>query len=246
MCLPEESTCPPQPRLAKRPRTVCAGRWVCFSRIGTWRVYAGSLRASRGHRVFLGGTFRGHKRSGLGTEKRERSFNVRSLEQERRARGSPRTQRRPCGTPRAPLASASRCFFFFFFCYPLFSVFLCFETKAQLMDSWRSEDPLPGATLMYCCPISAFNWCPRGRAGLELGHSLLSPLPHTGKVKFITHWSNPVGARAREGGREGRERDSSVSQSRAGVVDKGPDRPVSTQFPDSLSGLAGGLGRLCR
>lgn len=40
------------------------------------------------------------------------------------------------------------------------SVFLCFETKAQLMDSWRSEDPLPGATLMYCCPISAFNWCP--------------------------------------------------------------------------------------
>lgn len=245
MCLPEESTCPPQPRLAKRPRTVCAGRWVCFSRIGTWRVYAGSLRASRGHRVFLGGTFRGHKRSGLGTEKRERSFNVRSLEQERRARGSPRTQRRPCGTPRAARVRVE-VGFFFFFCYPLFSVFLCFETKAQLMDSWRSEDPLPGATLMYCCPISAFNWCPRGRAGLELGHSLLSPLPHTGKVKFITRWSNPVGARAREGGREGRERDSSVSQSRAGVVDKGPDRPVSTQFPDSLSGLAGGLGRLCR
>lgn len=117
---------------------------------------------------------------------------------------------------------------------PTSSVFLCFETKAQLMDSWRSEDPLPGATLMYCCPISAFNWCPRGRAGLELGHSLLSPLLHTGKVKFITHCSNPVGARAREGGREGRERERSVLQSRAGVVDKEPDHPVSTQLPDSL------------
>lgn len=165
-------------------------------------------------------------------------------------RGEREAPRERSGVHAVPRARRSRPrrggFFFFFFCYPLFSVFLCFETKAQLMDSWRSQDPLPGATLMYCCPISAFNWCPRGRAGLELGHSLLSPLPHTGKVKFITHWSNPVGARAREGGREGRERDSSVSQSRAGVVDKGPDRPVSTQFPDSLSGLAGGLGRLCR
>lgn len=193
------------------------------------RVYTGSLRASRGYRAFLGGTLRGHKCSGLGTEKRERAFNVWRLEQERRARGSQKTQRRPCGTPRAPLASASRWGF-----PPTSSVFLCFETKAQLMDSWRSEDPLPGATLMYCCPISAFNWCPRGRAGLELGHSLLSPLLHTGKVKFITHCSNPVGARAREGGREGRERERSVLQSRAGVVDKEPDHPVSTQLPDSL------------
>lgn len=92
------------------------------------------------------------------------------------------------------------------------SVFLCFETKAQLMDSWRSEDPLPGATLMYCCPISAFNWCPRGQAGPELGHSLFSPLLHTGKVKFITHCSNPMGERASEGGRERRERYSLVLQ----------------------------------
>lgn len=137
---------------------------------------------------------------------------------------------------------------------PLSSVFLGFETKAQLMDSRRSEDPLRGATLMYCCPISAFNWCPRGRAGPELGHNLLSPLPHTGKVKFITRWSNPGGARATEGGREGRERHRSVSQGAGtlqppepqGAVDKRPDHPVSTQFPGSFSGLAGGLRRLSR
>lgn len=46
---------------------------------------------------------------------------------------------------------------------------------------------------MYCCPISAFNWCPRGRAGRELGRSLLSTLLHTEKVKFITRCGNPLG-----------------------------------------------------
>ena len=153
------------------------------------------------------------------------------------------TERSPRGTAPAPPPSRRGAFYFIFYS----SVFLCFETKAQLMDSWRSEDPLPGATLMYCCPISAFNWCPRGQAGPELGHSLLSPLLHTGKVKFITHCSNPLGERAKEGGREGRERYSSVLQS--------PDPPgVGSwirvqiprflQFPDSLAGLAGGLGRL--
>lgn len=58
---------------------------------------------------------------------------------------------------------------------------------------------------MYCCPISAFNWCPRGRAGPERGHSLLSPLPHTAKVKFITHVAIPwEPERGREAGKEGR------------------------------------------
>lgn len=87
--------------------------------------------------------------------------------------------------------------YFLFFSFS-FCIFL-FETKAQLTDSWRSEDPLLGATLMYCCPISAFNWCPRGRAGRELGCSLLSTLLHTEKVKFITHCGNPLG---KQGARE--------------------------------------------
>lgn len=139
------------------------------------------------------------------------------------------------------------CFFVFFSS----SVFLCFETKAQLMDSWRSEDPLPGATLMYCCPISAFNWCPRGQAGPELGHSLFSPLLHTGKVKFITHCSSPLGERASERGRQGRKREVQFH-----LADPGPCRrrgswirvPITRflLFPDSLSGLAGGLGRPSR
>ena len=125
--------------------------------------------------------------------------------------------------------------FFFFFFFFSSSVFLCFETKAQLMDSWRSEDPLPGATLMYCCPISAFNWCPRGQAGPELGHSLFSPLLHTGKVKFITHCSSPLGERASERTREaGKEARGTVPSCRPrtlpaqGVVDKGPDHPLPT------------------
>lgn len=61
------------------------------------------------------------------------------------------TERGPRGTAPAPPPSRRGAFYFIYS-----SVFLCFETKAQLMDSWRSEDPLPGATLMYCCPISAF------------------------------------------------------------------------------------------
>lgn len=52
----------------------------------------------------------------------------------------------------------------------------------------------------------------RDGAGLELGHSLLSPLLRTGKVKFITRCSSPLGERAREASRKGRERCSSVLQ----------------------------------
>lgn len=51
---------------------------------------------------------------------------------------------------------------------------------------------------MYCCPISAFNWCPRGRAG----HRLLSPLPHTGKVKCIRKALEQSLGSARERGSE--------------------------------------------
>lgn len=125
------------------------------------------------------------------------------------------------------------------------SVVLCFETKAQLMDSWRSEDLLPGATLMYCCPISAFNWCPQGQAGPELGHSLLSPLLHTAKVKFITYCSNPLGERAREGGREGRKRYSSVLRAQSLQARRSWIRLQITrflQFPDSSRAWREGSG----
>lgn len=161
---------------------------------------------------------------------------MRNLEQEGRARGFQPTQRRPRGTARAPFPAASRCFCF---CVFLASVFLCFETKAQLMDSWRSEDPLPGATLMYCCPISAFNWCPRGRAG----HRLLSPLPHTGKVKCIRKALEQSLGSASEGGRQGRRERQSRDPPATGWWVRGQITRFLL-FPDSLSGLAGGLGRL--
>lgn len=162
----------------------------------------------------------------------DRSFDVPSLEQESRARGSQETHSGVHAVQRTSDSRPRGGVLFFFF----FPLYICvFETKAQLMDSWHSEDPLPGATLMYCCPISAFNWCPQGRAGRELGHSLLSPLLHTGKVKFITHCTNPLGERAREGGREGRERNSSVLQSpdppAAGVVGKDRSEPVDPSPP---------------
>lgn len=231
---------------------MCAGRWVSFSRLGTRagscncapRLHGLRARAG-GEEPFQAARSRFGNLSEVGSDQRSGKDRWGAEPGAREDRGSQPAQQRPRGTAHAPCPSASR--------YPPpSSVFLCFETKAQLMDSRRSEDPLRGATLMYCCPISAFNWCPRGRAGPELGHNLLSPLPHARKVKFITRCSKPWGARATEGRRKGT--DSSVSQGAGtlqppepqGAVDKGSDNPGSTQFPGSFSGLAGGLGRLSR
>lgn len=36
------------------------------------------------------------------------------------------------------------------------------DKQLKERDSRSSEDPVSGATLMYRCPISAFNWPPRG------------------------------------------------------------------------------------
>lgn len=77
---------------------------------------------------------------------------------------------------------------------------------------------------MYCCPISAFNWCPRGRAGRELGRSLLSTLLHTEKVKFITHSGNPLGEQRAGEAEKGKWQVhlAEDASSNLGVLGKGP------------------------
>lgn len=85
---------------------------------------------------------------------------------------------------------------------------------------------------MYCCPISAFNWCPRGQAGRELGRSLLSTLLHTEKVKFITRCGKPLGEqRARRAEKEEWQvRLLRMHPPTSGVLGKGPEHVCSVEF----------------
>lgn len=132
---------------------------------------------------------------------------------------------------RRSLQSASRLLFFslfFFFFSFLLPLYFCLETKAQLMDSWRSEDPLPGTTLMHRCPISAFNWCPGGPAA----RSRRPPLPRlrAGKVKFTAAAAVP-GDWRRGRGRRGRTGASRLSPG---------GRGEGSRSPGSLSAGPGG------
>lgn len=88
---------------------------------------------------------------------------------------------------------------------------------------------------MYCCPISAFNWCPQGRAGRELGRSLLSTLLHTEKVKFITRCGNPLGGQRARKEVKGEwqlclAEDASSNLGGGGYMGKGPEHECSAQF----------------
>ena len=155
MYLPEVPASPSWARLGREPEQ-CARRvgWVCFP-------HPASVQ---GHLVVCAASTRSLRAQGRSSLCRRRSLgiNVRwahvpSLEWGWGARVSqlPREESSRHSTRATPVCVEVLLILFFYS-----SVFLCFETKAQLMDSWRSEDPLPGATLMYCCPISAFNWCP--------------------------------------------------------------------------------------
>jgi hypothetical protein len=91
---------------------------------------------------------------------------------------------------------------------------------------------------MYCCPISAFNWCPRGQAGRELGRSLLSTLLHTEKVKFITHCGNPLGEQRAKRGQRKESGKSSLLRMHpptSGVREKGLEHMCSAQVSEQKS-----------